>query len=60
METKKPWQSKTLLVGLLAAIAPFFPVVDVWIHENAALYASLLSGVFMVLRLVTKGKVSIE
>lgn len=60
MESKKPWQSKTIWVALVAAILPFVPVADAWVKANPEVYVSVLGGVFTVLRLITKGKISIE
>lgn len=60
MESKKPWQSKTIWLGLIGAVAPFFPGVDAWIKGNEILYVQGISLVFMALRLISKGKISIE
>lgn len=61
MEAKKaPWQSKSLWVGLFAAIAPFFPAVEEWIQGNELAYSQALGLVFLLLRLITKDKISIR
>mgnify|MGYP001287837347 CR=1 FL=1 len=59
METKPALQSKTLWVALIVAVAAFFPPVQSWIAGNGEIFAQVLAGVFFVLRLVTKGKISV-
>ncbi len=59
-ESKKPWQSKTLIIGALVAIAPFIPGVSEWITANNDMFINGLGLVFMLLRLVTKDKVVIS
>jgi len=57
-EVKKPWQSKTLWVNTILAIAGFFPVV------KEALTPEAVSMIFMlvntVLRFTTKSGISIK
>lgn len=57
---KKPWESKTLWVSLLSAVAAFFPPVQVWVASHAEVFAMGLSGLFAVLRLVSGGKIVIS
>jgi len=58
---KKPWLSKTLWVNLIgAASAMFFPPVGDFISSNPEIVMVLWSGINMLLRLVTKGAVSIQ
>lgn len=57
---KAPWQSKTIWVALLGAIAAFCPPVQHFISGNPETYALVLSGLFSVLRIVTKDKISIS
>lgn len=59
-QDKKPYESKTLWVALVAAIAAFFPGVQGWISAHAEAYGMILAGVFAGLRMVTKGKISIS
>jgi hypothetical protein len=59
MEPKPIYQSKTAWVSLIVAVAAFFPTVQHFIVAQPELYGSILGGVFLVLRLVTKGKVDI-
>lgn len=58
---KKPWLSKTLWVNLIAAAFAFFPGlgVSVWIQAHAAEVTMIMAGINMLLRLITKDKVSI-
>lgn len=60
METKKPWQSKTLWLGLLSAVAPFIPGVGAVIVNNPTVVTTGLGLIFMALRLISKGKIVIE
>lgn len=59
-EVKKPWESKTIWVSALAALVPFFPPAAVWIAANPEIYSIAMGGIFSLLRVVTKGKVSIS
>ncbi len=60
MESKKPWQSKTNYVALVIAIAAFFPQVQLFIAANPEAFASGVSVVFMILRQISSGKISIS
>lgn len=59
-ETKKPWQSKTLWIGLIAAVVPFFPPAAAVIAANPEVTTAVLSGVFGFLRVVTKDKIVVK
>ena len=59
MDSKKPWQSKTVWLGLISAIAAFFPSVQAWIVANPGIYGVVLSGVFLALRFISGGKIAI-
>ncbi len=60
METKPPWQSKTLWTAAIIALASlFYPPVAEFAKNNPEMFAVVLTGVFTVLRLITKGKISI-
>ncbi len=59
-QSKKPWQSKTLWLALASAVVPFVPGAKEWVAGNSELYGVIVGGVFSVLRLVTKGQVSIQ
>lgn len=64
MESKKPWQSKTLLIngilGILAFIGLFVPgaeSVGLWINAHGAEIAMGWSVLNMGLRFITKDKI---
>ena len=66
MDTKKPWQSKTLVlnavIGLAAAASLFLPqaaTVPTFITAHGAEIAMGWSLLNMVLRLVSKDKISL-
>jgi uncharacterized membrane protein required for colicin V production len=60
MESKKPWQSKTVLVNVAAAIAAaFYPPVAEWIRTNPEAIATGFAVINLVLRLVTKNSIQI-
>lgn len=60
VEAKKPWQSKTLWIALIMAIAAFIPPVQVWIAAYPGYFTMVTGALFAALRLVSKGKISIE
>lgn len=59
-DTSKPWQSKTLWVSLIVAVAPLFPPVQAVLATNPELAGIAVGAVFSVLRLFTKKPVSIS
>lgn len=59
-ESKKPWMSKTNWAALLVAVASFVPGVSSWVAANPDTFMQVLGGVFLLLRTITKGKISIE
>lgn len=59
MESKKPWLSKTVWVGLITAVAPFVPGMSEWLSANAAVVVSVLGAIGILLRLITKDKISL-
>jgi len=63
-DTKKPWQSKTLLLngigGLILFVSLFLPQaseVGAWITGNGALIATIWSFANIALRFITKDKI---
>jgi len=56
----KSYLSKTLWVAVLTAIAAFFPPVKEWIADNPSTFSWAISGLFFVIRLVTKNAVSLK
>lgn len=59
-ETKKPWHSKTNWIALVVAIAAFFPPVSSWISENPEIFAQVTAGLFFLLRMMSKDKITIK
>lgn len=57
---KKPWQSKTLWLSALTAIAPLFPTANDFITSSPGTFGAILGVAFFVLRLVTKGSITID
>jgi hypothetical protein len=60
LEAKKPWQSKTVWAGVITALAAFSPQVQQWISENPNGFSWALTGLFTILRFVTKDKIAIK
>lgn len=59
MESKKPWQSKTVWLSLATALLPFVPGASAWVAANPEVLTSALSALFLLLRLITKDKIVI-
>ena len=66
METKKPWQSKTLvlnaLLGILAAVGLFVPgaeSVSTFLTSHASEVAMVWSLANIILRAITKDKIAL-
>lgn len=57
---KKPWQSKTVWVALITAVAAFIPAFQAEITKNPELVVSTLGLIFMLLRLISKDKIVIS
>lgn len=61
MESKKPWQSKTIWINLILALAAMLaPQVQVYIAAHPEMVAIVFSVVNMILRVVTQGKIQIS
>lgn len=56
--SKKPWQSKTLIANLILAVLAFFPAVKD--HVTAEQLGMIFAIVNAGLRLVTKDKISLN
>ena len=56
---KKPWLSKTLWFNVLMGIMSFHPVTREWIHGREDLAMLVVSGVNMILRLVTSKSITL-
>jgi hypothetical protein len=60
MITPKPaYKSKTNWVALIVAASSFYPPIQDFIASNPETFATLISLIFMALRMVTKGKITI-
>jgi hypothetical protein len=57
---KSVFLSKTFYFGLLTAVAPLFPSVQVWVSENVATVGMLWGALSVILRMVTKDKVVLK
>ena len=57
-ENKKPWQSKSLWVGLLVAVAPFVPWVGQYVTQEVAV--SIIGAAMIALRLITKKEIVLK
>lgn len=64
MESKKPWQSKTIIIaavlGIVSALSPFVPALEVvktWIEGNAVLVSSIWGVLAVAFRFITKDKI---
>lgn len=60
MESKKPWESKTVWVALILALSAFYSPAAEWEKAHADIFAQIIAGVFFALRLVSKGKIDIK
>lgn len=60
MDSKKPWYSKTLIVNLVMALcAMFIPSAATYIQAHPEGVTLAFTGINMILRLITKDKVSL-
>lgn len=61
MDTKKPWQSKTLLLNaIVALLAIFHPSSAEFISSHPGEVAIMFSILNMALRLVSKDRISLS
>jgi len=60
MESKKPWQSKTNWMAVIVALVAFIPGVGEYVGKNVEVVGLLLGALFAGLRMISKGKISIE
>ena len=59
-ENKKPWESKTLWISLIMALAPLCPPVQAVIVANPELVAIAVSAVFAGLRLMSSKPIGVK
>jgi len=57
--SKKPWLSKTILINAALAVCAFFPSALAWMQANMELVVAGIGIVNVVLRAITKDKISI-
>lgn len=57
---KKPWQSKTVWLGIVVAILPLFPSISMLVSSNPEAVSMMLGGLFTVLRFISKDKIIIS
>lgn len=61
MDNSKPvYLSKTLWVNLIMAVGAFIPGVGEWIQAHPDLFAGVFAVINVILRLLTKDKLSIS
>lgn len=60
METKKPWLSKSVWTNVVMAGLAFIPSVRDWVASHSDVFVWGFSAINLVLRLVTKEKVSLN
>lgn len=53
VESKPLWQSKTVWVSVLVAIAPYLPNVGPLIASNPETVSAVVGGIFALLRIVS-------
>lgn len=62
-EAKPFWQSKTLCLSVVAAVTPLvtqaFPEAGAFLRDNADLACAAVGALFGVLRLITKGRITL-
>jgi len=59
MLEKTVLKSKTFYLGLVTALAPLLPGVGAWVADNVATVGLVWGGLTVLLRLVTKDKVTL-
>jgi hypothetical protein len=67
MDSKKPWESKTIIVsavlGLATVVTMFVPslhVIGDWINSNGAIIGAGWSVLAIALRAITKGSIQLS
>ncbi len=60
METKPAWQSKTLWVNLILALAAFIPGIGGWIAAHPDMLGIAFAVINVGLRLITKKEITIS
>ena len=56
---KTLFKSKTLIVNAVIALASFYPPVGEWVTSNPETSLQILAGLNLILRLITKGRITL-
>lgn len=59
-DQKKPWESKTLWVAALTALAPLYPPVGIFVAANPEMVSAGIGVLFGLLRFVSSKKVGVK
>ncbi len=60
-ENKKPWLSKTIWLNLVGAIlALVYPPASAWLAAHADITLGFFAGINILLRLISKDKISLS
>ena len=59
MEKKKPWESRQMIFGAVAALLPFIPGASNWFSSHQQVVLPVFGLATMLLRIISKGKISI-
>lgn len=59
MDGKKPWFSRTIIFNILFAASALYPPVSDWLKSHVEILGMVWGGLNVVLRLVTKDKISL-
>ena len=56
---KSVLKSKTFWMSLIVALAPLIPPVQAYVQANTEMVGLMVGGIFAVLRVITKDKVTL-
>lgn len=59
-DPKRPWESKTMWVSLIVAMAPFFPPAQAVMIANPEAASAIVGAIFAALRLLSTDKVKVR
>lgn len=60
MDSKKPWQSKTVIAGAITGLLPLIPGVGEAVQSHPQEAMGLIGFIFTLLRIFTAGKVELK
>lgn len=58
-ESKRPWFSKRVWLGIITAIAPFIPGVSAWVSAHLELVGIVWGGLATVIGVLSKHKITL-